>query len=197
MIQLTENYFITQGMYQKCYIHPSHPNLCIKIPKPVIEVDRVLKELKYYKYLNNKKALVSNQLFFSKYLNSVTTNLGEGHIFELVRDQTTGNISKTLEYYLMKEPELLKKLEVAQHYKELIKTLVTHKIVMSDIWARNICCQFITPAQIQLVIIDGLGHRDFIPFSNWFSYFTKKKMHRKMLKNSMLTLEDQKKFLML
>ena len=43
-----------------------------------------------------------------------------------------------------------------------------------DLWARNICCQRMMDGDIRLVIIDGLGHRDFLPLVDWFSYFTRK-----------------------
>jgi hypothetical protein len=48
---------------------------------------------------------------------------------------------------------------------------------------------------IELIVIDGLGHRDFFPFADYFSYFAKKKVERRFIRSSFVTLDEQRKLL--
>ncbi len=186
-----ERDYIAEGMYQICYKHPENKDVCIKISKPNAIIQRVEKELKYYKQLNRRRGLKHKDLFYAKYLNTVATNLGPGFSFDFIIDEVSGEVSNTLEYYLLHpDPEL--SIEILQkEYENLIDTLITHKVMAVDLWARNICCQLMNDGTVNLIIIDGLGHRDFFPLVDWFSYFTKKKLYRRMRKNHMSTLKDQ------
>ena len=190
-----EEDYIAEGMYQVCYRHPENKKICIKISKPNAVIPRVEKELKYYKQLNKRKRLKNRNSFFAKYLKTIDTNLGVGLSYDFITDEVSGEVSKTLEYYLL-HPEAKMSIEILQQkYEGLIASLIDCKVMAVDLWARNICCQRMMDGDIRLVIIDGLGHRDFLPLVDWFSYFTRKKLYRRMRKNHMTTLSDQLEYL--
>lgn len=190
-----ERDYIAEGMYQVCFRHPENKNTCIKISKPDAIIQRVEKELKYYKQLNSRRGLKSIS-FFAKYLQTIETNLGVGFNYDFITDEVSGEVSKTLEYYLL-HPDPQIPIEILQQkYEYLIASLIDYRIMAVDLWARNICCQRTIDGGFRLVIIDGLGHRDFLPLVDWFSYFTKKKLYRRMKKNHMYTLKDQLDYLL-
>ena len=196
MILLDKNRdYVAEGMYQVCYRHPESKDLCIKISKPDAIRDRVQKELKYYKQLNKRRSLKNKKLVYSKYIETVTTNFGQGLCYEFITDEKTGDVSKTLEHYLMYPDPNIPIALLQKKYEALINYLISNRIMALDLWAKNICCQRKQDGTVNLLIIDGLGHRDFLPLVNWFSYFTKKKLHRRMIRNHMTTLQDQHDYL--
>ena len=73
--------------------------------------------------------------------------------------------------------------------------MVKHKVIANDIISKNICCKILNDQSIQMIIIDGVGHRNFIPLVDWFSYFAKKKIDRRLLKKQMHDLNAQRKYL--
>ena len=66
------------------------------------------------------------------------------------------------------------------------------KIFVGDLRARNICCKILKNKDLQLIVIDGIGHRDFFPLADWFHYFAKKKVERRFLKGNLHSLEAQR-----
>lgn len=127
--------------------------------------------------------------FFSVYHGTLETNLGTGYVFDLISDETTNNISKTLEYYLLNATDGISDHMLKDGFKKLIQLMVNYKIIANDIGSKNICCKILKDNTIQLIHIDGLGHRDFIPFVNWFSFFAKKKIERRLIKHNLHDLD--------
>ncbi len=195
MIELQNKYYIGEGEIRFCYEHPENSQLCIKIPRPETTREYTEKELLYFKKLSKRNKSVYRYPFYSDFNGEVETNLGLGQIFDLVRDETNGEISKTLEYYLIENNTLEdKKLEDALSI--LKQQMTKHRIFTRDLRARNICCKINKDDSIELVIIDGIGHRDFFPFADWFHYFSKKKVNRTFTKWHFDSLDAQREFLM-
>lgn len=195
MIEIKNEYFIAEGIFQKCYKHPSNHDLCIKISKVNIETTRLANEIKYCKKISKKTIKKNNYQFFSKFHGTVETNLGVGYIFDLIKDETTQDISKTLEYYLLhQDPEISDEM-LNTGFDRLVQLMVDYKVIANDIRAKNICCRILKDKTIELIHIDGLGHRDFIPLVNWSSYFAKKKIERRLLKYSLHDLDVQRNYL--
>ncbi|MAZ73294.1 MAG: hypothetical protein CMC70_09110 [Flavobacteriaceae bacterium] len=195
-IDLQETHFFGEGAYQRCYVHPTQPDLCIKVLKENVAADRVENELVYYKKLNRRALKNVSYPFFAAYKATVKTNFGDGFVYDLIRDETTGNISKTLDRYLLEEnPAIsLQVLELA--FKKFKKAMIQNRVVANDVRSYNICCRLKNDGNVELVLIDGLGHRDFFPFVDFSEYFAKKKLFRRLERFRMLTMEDHKKFLM-
>jgi hypothetical protein len=74
--------------------------------------------------------------------------------------------------------------------------MIKHKIFTRDLRSRNICCRIINEKNdIELVIVDGIGHRDFFPLADWFDFFSRKKVERTFDKWKFNCLNDQREYL--
>ena len=194
MIYLEKNHFIGEGEIRFCYEHPLNDQFCVKIPRVETTRDYTEKELKYFKKLSKRSKVNFQFPFYADFRQEIDTNLGLGQVFDLVRDETTNEISKTLEYYLTKDNSIDdNKFEDA--LKILKKQMIKHKVFTRDLRARNICCRIKNDGTVELVIVDGIGHRDFFPFADWFYYFSKKKVNRTFKKWHFDSIEDQRKYL--
>ncbi|MCA0153532.1 YrbL family protein [Winogradskyella vincentii] len=194
MLQLEKKHYIGEGEIRFCYEHPENLNLCIKIPRPETTREYTNKELLYFKKLSRRNTSKYQYPFYSDFHGEVDTNLGLGQVFDLVRDETTGDISKTLEYYLLKSNEIADE-RLKSALDDLRQHMIKYKVFTRDLRARNICCKLNKDDSVELIIIDGIGHRDFFPFADRFHYFSKKKVDRTFTKWHFDSLEDQRKFL--
>ena len=70
------------------------------------------------------------------------------------------------------------------------------KVFTRDLRARNLCCKLLQDNTIQIIIIDGIGHRDFFPLADYFNYFSQKKIERTFKKWHFTSIKDQKAFLL-
>ena len=80
-------------------------------------------------------------------------------------------------------------------FEHLKRLMIKHRIIASDIRSKNICCKILKDESIQMIIVDGVGHRDFIPIVDWSSYFAKKKIERRLIKHDLHDLDAQRAFL--
>ncbi len=184
MLVLTEDLFIAEGLVKKCYSHPSNINLCVKLCKPENKATKQLKkELNYLNKIQKKDCGNLSFPFFSKFLGTVKTNLGEGYLYDLVFDETTGNNSKTLEFYLNNKNSNDFDTELKKAIDTLKNQMISNKVFANDLIARNICCKILRDNTLQLVIVDGMGHRDFFPIAEYLPYFAKKKVERRLSKS--------------
>jgi len=193
MIDINKLQFIAEGVFQKCFKHPSNDDLIIKISKQNIETTRLANEIKYCKYISKKTMKKDDYQFFSTFEGTVDTTHGTGYVFNLIRDETTQYTSKTLEYYLLNPNSEISDQMLNTAFDRLIKLMIKYKIIANDIRAKNICCRILKDNSIELIHIDGLGHRDFIPLVNWFSYFAKKKIERRLRLFNLHDLNEHRK----
>lgn len=194
MLKLSEDLYIGEGEIRKCYKHPQNEHLCLKIPREHVTREYTYKEIIYFNKLAKRNKAGYSYPFYSDFHGEVETNLGQGQVFDLVIDETTGKIAKTLEYYLTENTEI----EDAKLWKallELKEQMTIHKVFTRDLRSRNLCCKILKDTSIQIIIIDGIGHRDFFPFADLFHHFSKKKIDRTFEKWHFTSIEDQRNFL--
>ncbi|WP_411894639.1 YrbL family protein [Winogradskyella sp. A2] len=195
MLEIKDEDYISEGVARKVYYHPSDRNLCVKIGKPNIEVDHLYKEIKYFKKIRKKDTSKFEYPFIARFLGEVNTNLGTGFIYELVKDEPSGNISITLRDYLEMEDSPVSDEQIEYGLLRLKQEMIKHKIFVGDLRARNICVKILKDKSIELVVIDGIGHRDFFPFADWFHHFAVKKVERRFFKAKLNSLEVQRNYL--
>lgn len=189
MVLLTEDLFIAEGLIKKCYHHPLNSEMCVKLCKPHDEAKKQLKnELKYLNKIQKRNWDHLSFPFFSNFLGTTETNLGKGYLYDLVFDETTAKKSKTLEYYLNNQNSLAFNNQLQKAIDTLKKQMINNKIFASDLVARNICCKILKDGSLQLVIVDGIGHRDFIPIVEYISFLAKKKIERRFNKSDFYPL---------
>lgn len=192
MIEIKDSHYIAEGLARKVYYHPDNNDLCIKIGKPEIEEEHLYKEIKYYHKIKNKDTSKFDYPFYVKYHGEVDTNLGTGFVYDLIKDETTQNISLTLRHYLEMDDAPFSDEQFIEGLNRLKSEMIKHKVFVGDLRARNICVKILKDKSIELIVIDGIGHRDFFPLADWFEHYAKKKVERRFLKANLHSLEAQR-----
>lgn len=193
MINIYTDNYIVEGEIRVCYENPLDASKCIKILKPNIDEAYAYKEINYFLKLNRRKNKYKYP-FYSTFHGEVETNKGKGQVFDLIRDETTGQISKTLEFYLHNNTPYND--DALNHELLMLKDqMINFKVFTIDLRARNLCCRIKKNNSIELVIVDGIGHRDFFPLADWMLYFSKKKVMRAFKRWHFLNIKQQREFL--
>jgi len=159
-ITLSEKLFIGKGRVRKCYVHPDDQDLCIKVATDHKRAKRsIQREIRYFKRLKKRDTSFA---MISQYFHPVQTDEGIGEVYELVRDYD-GVISKDLRYYLnLGDKKLTGK--ILNIIEELRIYLLNEYILFSDLDVENILLQKVSPTEQRLVVIDGIGDNNQIPF---------------------------------
>ena len=192
MVVLKDEHYMAEGLARKCYFYPDNTNLCIKIGKPDVEESHLYKEINYYKKLSRKDVSKFDYPFYAMYHGTIKTNLGEGFVYDVVRDETTNEVSKTLRHYMIKKNAICSDEILDEALQRLKSQMIKHKVFASDFKPRNICCKLLKDGSINMVIVDGIGHRDAFPIADWFGYFSKKKIERRFKKNAMESISQHR-----
>lgn len=189
-LHLSKKNLFNLGNHRHCYIHPDNQDICIKVDH--YEFKKKHKETRrergYFWRLRFIKPKL-NYDYIAKYYGSVSTNFGKGLLCELVRDETTGEISKTL---LDTPKELIK-----QRYSEIVKEIETVKsslfqngVLIRDFHPGNIVVKHLSNNKLRMVIIDGIGHTNFIPVVEVFNWLARKKLQRIFKKKTSQGVDD-------
>ena len=193
MIHIQEHHYIGKGGFQKCYIHPENDQLCLKIKIDKNHKDpRVDREIRYYKKIQKKKI---QKPFFAKYYGEQETNLGTASVYELIKDETTNTVSLTLYDYLKMENAPFSDAFFISKLQTLKQQMITHKVLARDIMGKNICCKILKDKSLELIIIDGIGHRDFIPLVEWLHPFTKRKVNKIFITQKLNSMIEHRSWL--
>lgn len=168
MLHINNDQLLGQGRQKTVYYHPKDKSLCIKIPKPGRE-HSLKREIKYTKKHQQKFQSIS------AYRGTVDTNLGTGHLFDIVYD-FNGKISISLEEFMANDfDQNCLQAKVATFYEQLLE----HKAALSELQPCNILVKKEDSNDYDLVIIDGFGNSDFIKVCDISRHLLKKKLHRK------------------
>ncbi len=172
-MNISKKNYIAEGSQRLVYQHPDNPNLCIKISKTDSNEHYIKREIKYTnKYTSRFK-------FLPLYHGSINTNLGVGHVFDLVCN-SDGAVSSTL----LKEKHLFSSDQLAEKLRTLYELLLSNDIVLSDIHLENILVKKIDGSDEELWLVDGVGNSDFIKICDFSHFFLKKKLIRKFTRLS-------------
>ncbi|MBC8126136.1 MAG: hypothetical protein H8M99_03165 [Gloeobacteraceae cyanobacterium ES-bin-144] len=181
MIELNQNHFIGRGGTRACYLHPFDSDKCIKIDKRK-SGGATEREGRYYE----KIALIRPEfpyLHIPRFYGFVETNLGRGGVFDLIRDETDGEISKSFRDYILAGEVTVDHPLWINAYNEYMKELYQQAIIIRDFNPGNICVRKKQDGAYQFITIDGIGHRHAIPlcdYSRWFARYTiKQHVNRK------------------
>jgi hypothetical protein len=175
MLKLESSALIGRGLRRECYFHPEDENKCIKI---VVAGDHkeTLREQSYYRLLA-KRNIAWERL--ARFYGNVETNLGEGAVFELIRDYNR-EVSKTLVHYFSTDKKIGRNDRYLCHaLRELKRYLLKWNIVTISLKPQNIVFKKTNESGGFLVIIDNIGNSDFIPICNYVNWMAKRKIHRK------------------
>lgn len=172
MLQLNETLLIGSGKNRSCYQHPEDPNLCVKVLHDHSHPKTQRRETRYFNHLH--KVGVSWD-YVVPLIEMLPTSLGEGAVFELIRDQN-GEISKTVHHYLLQNDSEMDKL-IVEALRAMKHHLLQQNIVFRDLNPLNLLLQNQDDHHYQLKVIDGIGHNEWIPLCNT-TFFGQRKIKR-------------------
>lgn len=174
IIYLTPENYIGKGLHRKCYRHPEDQNKCIKINYNAGAETETNREVKYYNHLL-KRHIRWNCL--SKYYGPIDTDLGIGHVYDLIRDDNN-QISISLENCLKQTLTDKEITDLALALNHLYDALQKDRIITMTIKSKNILYQKRHIGN-RLVIIDNIGNARLIKIDNYCRYFAKRSIDRK------------------
>jgi len=180
MIELNESLYFSKGTTRKCFFHPEHDDLCIKIPlenegKRTRGILRAIsRENKFYLKLKKQKASWEH---LSEYKGDVDTNFGRGSVYQLIRNDD-GEISTNLERYLQSNSPIENSDELSNELDKLYNYMQKNRILTTSLLPRNVVIQKLD-GRVKLVIIDDIGNSEFIPVSQYMTSFAQRKIKRK------------------
>ncbi len=175
MIELDPHALVGKGLHRECFVHPEDPTRCIKVVVSGSGNENHREEA-YYAALARKG--VSWDML-PRFHGLVRTSLGEGAVFDLIRDHDD-RISLTLGHYLASR-QLTELYDVALRKAlfDLKNYLLEHCIITMTLKTKNILFQLVTPEAGKLVIVDNIGNSDFIPLANYSKRLARWKISRK------------------
>ncbi len=180
MLLLNDIDLIGKGAFRECYIHPEDRSKCVKI---LIE-HRNWDWEKEVVYLEKVRKWKSDQiLFYSDYYGQVETDKGTGYVFDLVRDENENAVSETLSTVFIKalaSHDTANLIKIKAAIKELQKRMQKYRVVARDMHPGNLCCQRKSDGTFNLVLVDGVGHRHFLPLIDYISFLRKYKIRKYM-----------------
>lgn len=195
MLQLSKSDYIAEGLERQCYYHPANDKLCVKIGKEGVAPERLDLELDYFDKIKKRQSKPYEYSFYSDFHGKIKTNLGLGYVYDIVKDDTTNKLSLTLRDYLEMPSSPVSDKQILEALNRLKYQMIEHKVFVGDLRARNLCCKILKDNSIELIVIDGIGHRDFFPFADYFGYFAKKKVERRFIKANLHSLDAQRQLL--
>ena len=175
MIELDRQALIGKGLHRECFAHPDDPARCIKV---VVSgtIDENRREAGYYSRLA-RRGICWDML--TRFYGLVPTNLGEGAVFDLVRDYDN-TVSRTLAHYL-------ESTALTERYGAVIRQalvalqayLLRNRVITMTLKPKNILFQRAAESAGKLVIVDNIGNSDFLPIADYSAFFARRKIQRK------------------
>ncbi len=174
-IILNDSLKIGSGSERDCYRHPSESKLCIKIKHinrphkmPQNEAD-----FDYYGFLEKKNISWSN---LARCYGWVETNMGPGLVFDLVTD-SQGEPCKSLQSLVDSGIPLSK---FKRQIELLYGYLLDNNVIPAELQLDNILYKPDLGGECCLVIVDGLGNRNFFSWAvNSISLLAKLRIRKK------------------
>lgn len=190
-VHLEKSALIAKGGHRSCYQHPDEQARCIKVlhePWQTIErrlndplrairrrrnYDENLSEWIELKKLESKLGK-DHSLHFPRAYELVETNLGDGLVADLICD-FDGSLSHTLKSYLWEHAAVTP--ECATAIDEFWTFLKDRKLIVRDPFPHNLMVQRVNAeGQLRILLIDGFGSSDFLPFSKIISSLRNRKL---------------------
>lgn len=178
MIELTSDHLIGKGRTRFCYRHPDDPDKCIKIDMRLTGGPTAKEALYYQKIRRLRPDLAYTHI--PRFHGFVETTLGRGGVFDLIRDETTGEISKSLKHYIRSGEVTADNPLWLEAHRKYMKTLYDEAVIIRDFNPGNVCVRLMRDGGYHFVTIDGIGHRDFIPLCDFFPCVARRKLRRQV-----------------
>lgn len=171
---LTDADLIGEGAHKITYAHPTKKNLCVKLTRTPHDID--LKRELAYRHAREKHHKLSKLI--PLYLGTISTNKGEGHVFERICDYNN-KTSLTLDEYINHIIKTQTHNDAQKHLKNILLSFKNlwfeEKIVVSNIELVNLMVQRKSAEDICIKIVDNIGTPVLIPLAYHSDYFATKR----------------------
>ncbi len=171
MLHIKNTFLVGKGTNRECYIHPDDSSKCLKVTVSNDHKES-WREIRYYQLLQ-KRNITWDML--ARFYGTVETDMGEAMVCDLPRDYN-GEISKTLYSYLSTAENTKLIHNPLPLLYQLHDYIISQRIIVKDLNFRNMLYQKLSDTEANLIIIDGIGNHEFIPFSTYIDYFTLRKI---------------------
>ena len=152
---------IGKGKERTCFVHPDDPQKAIKISIGDIS-EQSCREIRFYQKLQKRGG---NDPHIPGFYGLCETNLGQGIVVDLIRDQD-GEVSRPLNWYLA-EGYPIEGFEA--YLDELKQSFLQNLIIFNhDMTIGNLLFQKASASRAGLIAIDGLGD---VVAIDWFDIF--------------------------
>jgi len=146
-------------------------------------------EAEYYRAFSSR--LVRSGFFsIPRFHGFVETSEGVGGVFDLIRDEDTGNISSTLQNFIGGSFSVEHKEPLDRALRFFRQNLMDFMIISTDLKSHNICVRRLKNGEFQLVCIDGIGNKELIPVSNYLPWFARMKLRRHFKRYHLNSVDD-------
>lgn len=210
MIQLHTLQPFAIGGRRECYVHPDDPTVCIKVHRP--EFLPSLLRQQAPRWRSFRKGEIAFDENYSDWMvlrdlaatddptiwqhvphfhGWVETDRGRGLAIELLRDDD-GFISRTLLDWIWKNDRCDRLDSAVDAFTAFWES---HTIPSRSLGLHNIVVQQKQDGSCRLVIIDGLGNTQFLPFAKWSRRYALRRSASKTsrLRSEIVELLDRRK----
>jgi hypothetical protein len=169
-ISLMGAVMIARGTERACYVHPGDPTMCIKV-STTSRGRQQQRERRYFRALVRRNV---RSRHIVEHHGEVETEHGLGLVFSLVRDYD-GAVSSDVTTFVQAHGTR----GIAEAFEALRGDLLAHCIIACDMSLENFLVRRTAPDAFEIVMVDGLGNREFIPISSLFECCARLKMRRR------------------
>jgi len=197
-VVLTDEQCIAVGQNRSCYLHPQNHDLCIKVDKPLGEgrnntwPKRLRRRVLFWlpdissnrseaRFYQQQRQRIGDDFYrhAPRFEGAVSTNLGPGLAFELIRD-SDGQMSRRLADCLAGQPQDVE--QFVDLVDELYAFVRQHDVPLFDPNLHNLLVQRRSDQRDRLVVIDwkgGAANRELIPLSTLLPTHARRKVTRR------------------
>lgn len=194
-LMLADEQAFAQGGHRLCFVHPEHADRCIKVRRPDFTLEDLRRKKGFPKSLlplhyfddNREEHEVITGLaqqhgepvfeLISRCYGFEDSDLGPGLVLELVRD-ADGQISQTLKAQIWGEGYTPDCQAAVEHFCQQWRHL---QIPSRDLLLHNLLVQKDSKGKVRrIVVIDGLGSPNLIPFNRLPAPLRVAKVERKL-----------------
>ncbi len=203
MIQLHTEQPFAKGGNRLCFVHPLHPDRCIKVRRPDFTLEDLRRSKGFpkkwkplssfddnaeeFRVMADLQAHIGDAVWqhISRCYGFVDTDMGKGLVSELIRDD-----SQRISYSLK---QLLAEYGDSEDFRQAADQLCQHwdyyGVPSRDLLLHNVVAQRDTQSRIRrLVVIDGLGSSALLPFF-WLPKSARQAQAHKKTENFKLRIE--------
>ena len=164
---------IGKGKERACFVHPDDPQKAIKISIGSVS-EQSRREIKFYQKLVKRDGDIDPHI--PRFYGLCETNLGQGLVVDLIRDQD-GEISRPLNWYLAEGYPIE---DFEPYLDELKKSFLQNLIIFNhDMTVGNLLFQKVSDTSARLVAIDGLGDVVALDWLDVFPSLVRRKISRR------------------